>query len=117
MNVNNQEKIRQLKSELARYEAEETEKQREQEELVEIKNLEKKISERKKSNSKLHQTGRNLKVIGKNIGIISKNIGKELGKFAGVDGKPKDAKNPKAKTKKQKAEDYNLDAVIKNLPA
>ena len=105
--MNNQEKIAELKKELAKLQEIDAKKLTKYREKKEIANLKKEIREKKFAG--LKRTGRNLKIIGKNTGKIMGNIGSGVGKVLGqLDDQTEQGK----KKAKRSVQD-----VINSLPA
>jgi chromosome segregation ATPase len=92
--VTNQEKIAELKKELASYDEKDEENEKMRKETQEIKELQKQIKAKKYGD--LKRVGSNLKAIGKNIGKISTEIGKGMEKFIGEGEKGKTKGNVKS---------------------
>ena len=102
--MNNQERIAELKKELASYTNKSKKTSQEAQERQEIARLQREV--RAKKYAKLKQTGRNLKIISKNIGVGFKAVGKGFEKAIGED--PNKAKSPqKIKT---------VDEILRDLP-
>jgi len=100
----NQDRIAELKKELAKYSQNDEARLKIMDERKQIAELKKQI--RAKKYAGLKQTGKNLKIIGKNIGIITNNIGKGMGKFIGEDPNL-DPSKPRRKT---------VEEVMRDLP-
>ena len=81
----NEDKIAELKKELAKYSEKDQARLKSVQDQQEIRNLKRQI--RKKKYAGLVHTGKNLKVIGKNMVTVTKAMGKGLGKFVGEDPK------------------------------
>ena len=101
--MTNQERIAELKKELAKYSEKDDVRLKILKERQQIIELKKQI--RAKKYAGLKQTGKNLKVIGKNIGVITNTIGKGMGKFVGEE--PSRSRSKKRKT---------VEEVMRNLP-
>ena len=102
--MNKQQKISELKQELAKYESVEEKRKERSKEDQEIRDLKKKIREKKYAGVK--RTGKNLKIIGKNVGKIMGDVGKGLDKATKNIGK-NDPKKP---------QNRSVSEIINSLP-